>query len=653
MPGPATTRKPYGTWPSPISASLAAEAGIRMTQPMLDGDVPYWLERRPAEGGRYAIVRHEGPGRTVDVTPSTANARSRVHEYGGGAATVRDGVVYYVEHADQRLYCLDSGRDPEPVTPDGPWTYADPVVHPSGDWLVAVREEHGQAGREPLNTLVLIRPASPSSPVTVIQAGSDFYGCPRISADGGSLCWIAWHHPQMPWDGTELWTAAIDDAGRLTDRRLVAGGACESIFQPGWMPDGTLVFVSDRTGWWNLHREAGDLIVAIHPREAEFGRPYWQFGMSTWAPAGEGRLVAAWCRDAAWRLSTIDLVSGERSDLAPGIEPGQSLVATATHALCVGRSAVAPDAVVRVDLDSGAIERLRTTAVVAIDPAGLSRPRSISFPTDDGETAHALFYPPANTDIIAPTTERPPLIVVSHGGPTGAATATLDLEYQFWTSRGFAIVDVNYRGSTSYGRAYREKLNGLWGIADVADCVHAADYLVREGAVDRERLIIRGESAGGYTTLAALAFRPDVFRAGASYFGVSDLEALARDTHKFESRYLDSLVGPYPEAGELYRARSPIHAVEDLACPLILFQGAEDRVVPPDQARLMAEAVRAKGLPVSLQVFEGEQHGFRRQSTIRRCLESELAFYGMVFGFTPADPLPALTIDNPPDGRHG
>jgi dipeptidyl aminopeptidase/acylaminoacyl peptidase len=452
----------------------------------------------------------------------------------------------------------------------------------------------------------------------------------------------------MPWDGTELWVAEVDDAGALGNPMRMAGGERESIYQPGWGPDGALYFASDRTGWWQLYRAPNEANVTNDPnvRDAEFGRPEWVFGTATWRFAGPSRLVVSYTQRGRWRLGLVELATGDLTDLVPRLHPHDWLAATSQHVVLVAGFDDSPAAVVRVDLAQGSVETLREASTLRPDPRFVSVAEAIEFPTDDGLTAHAFFYAPRNDDYRAPDDEAPPLIVITHGGPTAATEPTFDLEVQFWTSRGFAVVDVNYGGSSGYGRAYRERLNGRWGIVDVADVVNAARFLGAAGRVDLDRLIIRGGSAGGYTTLAALTFRPEVFKAGASYYGISDLEVLELDTHKFESQYSHSLVGPYPAARALYRARSPIHAIDRLACPLILLQGLEDKVVPPNQSQMMADAVRAKGLPVAYLAFEGEQHGFRKAETIIRCLEAELYFYGKVFGFAPADSVQPVHIDN-------
>ena len=635
---------PYGTWNSPISAGMVASGALRLSRVVLDADDIYWLEARPAEGGRSVVVKRDPSGHIADMTPASSNVRTRVHEYGGAAYVVSRGIIYYSEFTDPRVHRLEPGGIPEPVTPPGDWYYADGCLDPSNSHLVLVREDHTVQGREPVTTLVSVAlDAAPSAGI-VIASGHDFYSTPRFSPDGTQLSWLAWNHPQMPWDGTELWLANVSADGTLDGARRIAGGPTDAIFQPGWAPDGTLHFVSDRTGWWNLYRVRDGAIEPVCAVEADVGRPQWQFGMSTWAFADSSRIVVTYQQRGRWRLATIDAQAGVFTPVPLDLEPGDNIVATKSHAVLVAGSVDAPEALVLIDLAAGTVETVRAASEAAVASGYLSTPEAIEYPTDDGLTAHAFFYAPRNRDFKGADSERPPLIVIGHGGPTASTSARLNLEVQYWTSRGFAVVDVNYRGSSGYGRAYRRQLAGRWGIADVADCANAAIYLAAQGRVDRGRLIIRGRSAGGYTTLAALTFHPEVFSAGASYYGISDLEAMARETHKFESRYLDTLIAPYPEHREVYRERSPMHFVERIMCPLILFQGLEDRVVPPNQSQMIADALRSREVPVALLTFEGEQHGFRKQESIVHCLEAELCFYGAVFGFTPADRLPPIRI---------
>lgn len=637
---------PYGTWKSPITSELIASGSIGLSQIALDGPNIYWVELRPSEGGRGVIVRRTPDGKMQDVTPSPFNVRTRVHEYGGGAFAVSEGIIYFSNFQDQRLYRQEPNREPRPITPERELRYADGVVDGRRGRMIYVREDHTAEGREPVNTLVAVKLEGDSQGGEVLVSGSDFYSSPRLSPDGRALIWLSWDHPNMPWDGTELWVAEVTPEGSLKDKRRIAGGTEEAIFQPEWSPDGRFVaFVSDRNGYWNLYRydlEDGDVKPLVE-MEAEFARPQWVFGTSTYAFASHEHIVCSYTQQGIWHLALLN--NGKLDPIEIPYTEIAYVRAAAGQAIFVGGAPTEAPAVVSLDLKTGKITVLRRASDVQIDPGYLSVPETIEFPTSGGRKAYAFFYHPKNRDYEGPKGERPPLLVRSHGGPTSAASSALSLEIQYWTSRGIAVVDVNYRGSTGYGRAYREELNGRWGIVDVEDCVHAARFLVERGEADGERLMIRGGSAGGYTTLCALVFH-EIFRAGASYFGVSDLEALAKETHKFESRYLDRLIGPYPERRDLYWERSPIHSVERLSCPVIFFQGLEDRVVPPNQAEMMVEVLKEKGLPVAYVPFANEQHGFRRAENIKRAIEAELYFYSRVFGFAPADPLEPVAIEN-------
>jgi dipeptidyl aminopeptidase/acylaminoacyl peptidase len=642
--------RPFGTWPSPITAAVAASQGLRLAAPVVDGTDIYWLEARPAEGGRNVIVRHAADGVLQELTPADFNVRTRVHEYGGASYVVDRGTLFFSNFADQRLYRLDrpapgSALAPVAITPAGRWHFADAVVDPARGRLICVREDHTIEGRECANALVSVAVDGSSGAGRVLAEGFDFYSTPRLSPDGAQLAWICWHHPNMPWDGSELWLADVAADGSLATARRVAGSDAESIYQPGWSPTGELLFVSDREDRWRLHSLDGPVTPAP-PADAEVGRPQWILGTSSWAFTSPTRLVVSYTREGRWFLGCADLDTGVFRDLAPGVEPGPYLAPTGHEVVLVAGSATAFDAIVALDVESGAARTLRTVPGTLVDEGFLSVPESVWFPTAHGLQAHLFYYPPRNRECAPVPGERPPLVVISHGGPIAAADSTLDYGIQFWTSRGFAVADVNYGGSTGFGREYRQRLNGQWGIVDVVDCIRATEFLVREGKADPARLIIRGGSAGGFTTLAALTGYPDVFKAGASYFGVSDLEALMQDSHKFEARCLDILVGPYPATKALYEERSPIHHVDRLACPLILLQGLEDKVVPPNQSEMMAEALRRKGRPVAYITFAGEQHGFRKAENIIRSLEAELYFYGAVFGFTPADRIEPVEIEN-------
>lgn len=641
---------PYGSWKSPITSDLIVSSSIRLGGGVLEGEDIYWLEGRPSEGGRYVLVHRAPDGTRTDLTPAPFNVRTRVHEYGGGSFLVDNGIVYFSNFADQRLYRVTPGEAPTPITPESEakLRYADGVVDHRRQRIICVREDH-RAGGEAVNTIAAIPfdgGSANADEQQALVAGNDFYATPRISPDGQQLLWLTWHHPNMPWDGTELWVGAIQADGALANARHIAGGDRESIFQPSWAPDGAITFVSDRSGWWNLYRWQEDHAECLVEMEAEFGLPQWVFGMTTYDYLSATEIICTYTQMGIWRLARLDLTSRELTPLAlPYTNIGSPHASEDGKVLLRVGAADRPTALLLFDPATEATTTLRKAHELEVDPDYLSTPEPIEFPTTDGKTAHALFYPPQNPDYEASEDEKPPLLVISHGGPTAATDSALDMSIQYWTSHGIAVLDVNYGGSTGYGRAYRERLNEQWGIVDVDDCVNGAHYLVEQGRVDGDRLAIRGGSAGGYTTLSALAFC-DVFHAGASYYGVSDLEALATDTHKFESRYLDNLIGPYPETRARYVARSPIHHIEGLSCPIIFFQGLEDAVVPPPQAEQMVDALREKGIPVAYLPFEGEQHGFRRAEHIKRAIDAELYFYGRIFGFEPADEIEPVTIEN-------
>jgi dipeptidyl aminopeptidase/acylaminoacyl peptidase len=633
---------PYGSWKSPITSDLVVKENILLLQLALDGEDVYWLECRPQEKGRYVIVKRSPDGTITEVTPAPFSARTRVHEYGGASFMVADGVVYFSNDADQRLHRQRPGLAPEPLTPEIAWRYADAVMDHQRKRLICVREDHTQAPKEASNTLVAV--SLDTGEVSVLVEGNDFYSSPRLSPDGRQLAWLTWNHPNMPWDGCELWVAALDDAGEAAESQWVAGKIDESIFQPEWSPEGELHFVSDRSGWWNLYRWRAGEVEALCPMEAEFGGPQWVFDVSSFGFA-EGRLVCRYQKEGQSHLSLLDMTTLKLEPLDLPYTFCYRLRVNGGAAVMIAGSTAEPESVVYLDLATRKPEILVRSSSWKIDPDYISIPRAIEFPTTNGLTAHAFYYPPTNQDFAGPANERPPLLVTSHGGPTSAAWLLLDPEVQFWTSRGFAVVDVNYGGSTGYGRAYRERLNGQWGIVDMDDCTNAALYLAGQGLVDGNRLAIRGGSAGGYTTLCCLTFK-DVFKAGASYFGISDLEVFTVDTHKFESRYLERLVGPYPEKRDLYLERSPIHHIEKLSSALILFQGLEDKIVLPNQAEMMFAAMRAKGLPVAYLPFEGEGHGFRQAATVKRALEAEMYFYAKVFGFELAEAIEPMVIEN-------
>jgi len=612
---------------------------------LIDGPDIYWIEMRPTEGGRSVIVRRDATGVVNDVTPSPFNARTLVHEYGGGDYTVRDGVVYFSNFSDQRLYVRRGEAAPEAITPAADVRYADAVIDQAGGRLICVREDHTVANREAVNTLVGVK-LEGNETGEVLVSGNDFYSSPRVSPDGSRLAWLTWNHPNMPWDGCELWVGTFGEDGSIVKSERIAGGREESIFQPEWSPDSVLYFVSDQSGWWNLHRMNLDgSVEPLREMQAEFGMPQWGFGMSTYACESAERIVCAYIENGISQLALLDTRTKAFEPIVSPYTDLRFVRASPGYAVMRAGSPTEAAAIVKLDLETRAFKVLRRSTTLEIEAAYLSTPRAVEFPTEDGRTAHGFFYPPRNRDYSAPDGERPPLLVESHGGPTAAAATALSPGIQYWTSRGIAVLDVNYGGSTGFGRAYRERLKDKWGMIDVDDCANGARYLVGQGKVDGDRLMITGGSAGGYTTLCALTFR-DTFNAGASHYGVSDAEALAKETHKFESRYLDGLIGPYPEKRDVYVARSPINFTERLSCPVIFFQGLEDKVVPPNQAETMVEALRAKGIPVAYLPFDGEQHGFRQAKNIKRALDGELYFYSRVFGFELAEPVEPVEIDN-------
>lgn len=632
----AKRRLPYGTWPSPVKPETLVERAVGLTQVEVAGGRVFWSEARPSEAGRQAVVGDGGQ----ELLPAGFSARTQVHEYGGRCWCLHGGALVFSNWADQRLWLLPAGGEPTPLTAEPPsprsHRYADPAVTPDGRWVLSVRERHGEAV---LNDLVAI-PSDGSGETRVLASGRDFYGAPRISPDGRRLAWVCWDHPDMPWDHAELWVADLGAGGELAGERRVAGTSGESVTQPRWSPDGVLHWVSDRSGWWNLYNEQG---ASLYPAEAEVGEPDWVFGSSTYAFLPDGRVVAAWASGGSWHLG---LVSGGRAEkLELPFTLFRSLQPLGDGVACVVASPSEPPAVVRIGLPGCHVDVLRRSFETSLDPGFVSSPRHVEVATGGGEVAHVHYYAPTHPECEGPEGAKPPVLVTCHGGPTSAAQPVLNLTVQFWTSRGIAVADVDYRGSTGYGRAYRRRLFGGWGVLDVEDCAAAVATLGAEGLVDPGRAAIRGASAGGFTALAALA-STEVFAAGASHYGVADLELLARETHKFESRYLDRLVGPYPEAAEEYRRRSPINHVDRISSPVVLLQGLDDTVVPPAQSELIYESLRRRGVPVAYLAFEGEQHGFRRAATIRRVAEAELAFFAAVLGFSPADDLPPLEIAN-------
>lgn len=677
------TPRPCGTWPSPISAEWVTRAAPAVHFVSAHGDSLFWVESRPWDAGRNVIMRKTLDGDHKDLLAPPFSHQSRVHEYGGCAYTVHGDHLYFVNARDQRIYALKmaaqpphgSDQTPYPITPEGPWRFADLMVDPHHQRLIAVGERACE-NDEAENTLLAIALGDDlngaiehGDAVTPLVDGADFYAYPRLSPDGKTLCWLQWHHPQMPWDGTELWLATLDSAGLPVDRRRVAGGTDEAIVQPEWSPDGTLFYLSDRSDWWNIYRLDADKnpqdsanTAPLVAMPAEFAAPLWQLGARYFDFIDADTIGCLWTASGVWQAATIDIPTAQLECFDTPYTRFHSACCHRGQLVCVAANALLGDRVVSLSATAGAkhnppsIEQCvysppgapaalplknqhsqnqssqkhashKQTALTAAD---LSSPQSLPFPSADGSRVQGFFYPPTHADYSVPKGEQPPLIVICHGGPTGASSSALNFKIQYWSSRGFAVFDLNYRGSSGFSRPYRQALYQRWGIADVEDTGYAVRHLAAEGLIDPQRCVIRGSSAGGYTVLAALTFS-DTFKAGASLYGIGDLEILATDTHKFESRYLDNLVGPYPEARARYRARSPIHHAERLDCPVIFFQGLKDRVVPPNQAQLMADALRQKGIRVEHVTFAEEGHGFRQAANIIAALEAELAFYSEVF----------------------
>jgi len=622
-----------GSWKSPLTTDHIVSAAISLSEPQLDGSDVYWLEGRPLEGGRSVIVRQSTDGNTRDLLPAPYSARNRVHEYGGGAYTVRDGTVYFCNDGDAGLYRVRAGHKPTAIFHQPGLRFADLAVDASGQFLFCVCEDHRQTDREPRNSLVCFDLRRPGDGYRTIAAGDDFYASPATSPDGSQLAWLSWSHPDMPWDRTRLWLADLDSRCNVGNVRCLLDDG-SSVFQPNWSPDNSLYFSSDRDGgWWNIHRWQDGQPQNLCPMEAEFALPQWQFNMSTTGFLSADQMLVTYTRDGSWYLGLLCTTTGELQRLKSDQTQFSAIHAANNTAVMLASSPTELPGVFMYRDRS--LARLSPPSRLSVSVDDIAIAEAITFPVDNGQS-HGFFYAPQNARYELPPGELPPLVVIGHGGPTAATSDAYNVKVQFWTTRGFAVLDVNYRGSTGYGRAYRHSLNGQWGVADVEDCVAGARYLADNGRVDGNRLIIRGSSAGGFTTLCALTFH-DVFKAGASLYGIGDLETLARDTHKFEARYLDRLVGPYPQSRELYRQRSPIHHVDQLNCPVIFLQGLQDKVVPPSQAEAMVAALRQKGVMVEYVTFTNEQHGFRNSDSIQRGFREELKFYGRVFGFTPAE----------------
>lgn len=616
----------FGFWKSPITSDLVAGESVRLSEPRIHVDSVYWIESRPKEQGRLALVRRGPDVAHEDMLRRPWSPQTRVHEYGGGAYTVCHGTVYFSEKRDGRLYAATPDGTPEALTPEGPQRYADLELDRQRNRLLAVCEDHSDPSCEAVQRIVAVGLGDDGNPTRTILAGADFYSNPRLSPDGARMCWLEWRHPNMPWDGTELWVGQIAGDGGVSGRRRVAGGSRESIFQPQWSPDGDLHFVSDRTGFWNLYRQDRGKAVPLHRRSADFGLPQWLFGMSTYGFADDGEILAAFCEEGTWHLGRLPR-DGSFEEVKTHYTQIDSVAVAGRQAVFRAAAPNELPALVRLDLGSGQMDVLRRSTDLPDDVLPyVSAAFPVSFPSTDGQAIHGFHYPPGNPDYLPPADEKPPLIIRLHGGPTAAASNALSLSAQFWTSRGFSVFDLNYRGSTGYGRSYRERLHGQWGVVDVEDTAAAARYFASRGLADPNRLIVKGGSAGGYTVLCCLAFR-DEFAAGAAYYGISDLKQLAVETHKFESRYAESLIGAWPADEALYAERSPLRASDRLTAPVIFFQGSEDAVVPKEQTEAMVAALRKRSVPVAYYLFEGEAHGFRDPANVKRALDAELCFY--------------------------
>jgi dipeptidyl aminopeptidase/acylaminoacyl peptidase len=641
--GTATTA-PYGSWASPLSAEALAAAGINFSDLRSASGRLYWVENVPARGGEVGLFSY-GAGKAEQVTPNGANVRTRVHEYGGAPFIVVGDSIYYSQLSDQRLYVLKHGGVPQAVTPPN-YRYADCIAlagaAKEAAALVCVREDHSDPAHV-RNALVRL-PLPVAGPGEVLFDGSDFVSYPRLSPDGRRLAFISWNHPNMPWDGTELRVAELT-AGGLKAPVVVAGGPAESVLEPQWSADGTLYFISDRTGFWNLYEDRAGGARPIWPRSAEFAAPLWQFGQSNYALLGDGRAVLCFRERGIARLAVVDLKKGTGRELnLPYVEFSHLTRVDAQHVAAVAGAAKSLESIVSIDVASGKAATLRSAGESPLHADSISVAVPIDFPSAHGRTAHAFYYAPTNPHYRPTPRTLPPLLTLVHGGPTGQASPSLHSSVQFWTSRGFAVVDVNYGGSSGYGRAYRQLLSGNWGVVDVEDVIAAVRFLVGTKRADAMRTAISGGSAGGYTVLVALS-TSDVFRAGTDRFGISDMTALTRDTHKFESRYVDSLIGPLPQAQATYDERSPLNHLDGFKVPLLVLQGADDPVVPPNQSQRIVDALRARHVPVAYILYPGESHGFRKPETIISAKQAELSFYGRVFGFKPADLLPPLTIE--------
>ena len=627
---------PFGSWSSEITTKLMTAGTIGLAETRLFNGSVYWLESRPQEQGRTVIVRQNESGDSDEIIPAEYSCRTRVHEYGGACYLPTPAGIFFVNNEDQQIYKVDSEKNISQLTDLSNCRFADLAFNEAEAVLIAVAEQHSESHGEPQNSLVLIDIASGA--ISTVHQGQDFYASPCLSADGSRLCWISWMHPNMPWDATSLWQADCQ-ASNIINPHVVAGGHAESVVQPQWSPDGVLYFVSDKSNWWNIYRLVDGTVEPVCPLDAEFGLPLWQFGMTRYGFIDANTILTSYSQSGVETLATINLASGKLTNLDRNHTTYSSLRTEGDKVCYIAQSPIEFPAVYVGDVSDEKLVCSSSTSTVTEGSYSVASPVTFpTGPTGNNEVAHGFFYNPTHASFKGPENELPPLLVMIHGGPTSATSNSLSFKIQYWTNRGFAVLDVNYRGSTGFGRIYREALKTRWGVADVEDCDFGVRYLIERGLVDKNRVAIRGGSAGGYTVLAGLA-HTDTFKAGTSLYGVSDLTALATDTHKFEARYLDSLIGPYPEAKDLYEQRSPINHAESIAVPVLFLQGLDDKVVPPNQAEMMIDRLKSNDVPVAYLAFEGEAHGFRKSDTIIRAYEAELSFYGSVFGFEPSEKL--------------
>jgi len=606
----------FGTWDSPIKASMVAQNNITFQDLVLDNNNIYWSEMRPSENGRYVIVKQTNDLNQQDMLPPGYNARNRVHEYGGASFTVKNDIIYFINYKDQKIYELKPQQMPRAITPEGT-RFADMHVTPFG--IIAVAESH-TGNNPPENYIAQIN--IDSGKVSKIASGYDFYAGIAISHDYQHIAWICWNQPNMPWDNNQLWIANLSDNGIISPKQVDPDTPNQSFFQPQWRDDNKLFVVSDKSNWWNIYSIYNLKMSPVFEVESEIGLPQWVFNMSTWG-FYNNKIICTFSDKGIGKLFEYD--NAKLSEIKLPFTSYSQIRSNNTNLVMLAGSSNKPTMLIKLD-HHYKYNVLQTSSQLEISTDYLSQPEHIEFNTTDGRKAYAYFYPPKNKEYQSIPGSLPPLIVQSHGGPTASANANLNLKIQYWTSRGFAFADVNYAGSTGYGREYRKSLEGKWGIYDIDDCSSFAKYLYEHHKVDKNKLAITGGSAGGYTTLAALTFT-DTFHVGASHYGVSDLEALAKETHKFEAKYLDKLIGLYPEEKSLYQARAPINHIEKLSAPVIFFQGAEDKIVPPSQAEAMYLALKNKNIKTSYFLFPEEQHGFRKSENIITALEEQRKFF--------------------------